>query len=127
MASLGWGFGGAWSLNAAKLFPDELDAAVIYYGQVTDDEDVLRPINAPILGHFGTGDRSIPVDGVRQFEQALERLRKDYEIHYYEGARRAFANPTQQRYDAEAAATAWRRTLEFLSQKLAPASENDAS
>ncbi|MDZ7644570.1 MAG: dienelactone hydrolase family protein [Woeseiaceae bacterium] len=33
IASLGWCFGGGWSLNTALLFPDELDAAVIY-GQV---------------------------------------------------------------------------------------------
>lgn len=127
VASLGWCFGGGWSLNTAKLFPDELDAAVIYYGQVTDDEDVLRPINTPILGHFGTEDRGIPVDGVRRFEQALERLRKDHEIYYYEGANHAFANPTGQRYNAEAAEKAWQRTLEFLGQKLAPDVDEETS
>ena len=127
VASLGWCFGGGWSLNTAKLFPDELDAAVIYYGQVTDDEDVLRPINTPILGHFGTEDRGIPVEGVRRFEQALERLRKDHEIYYYEGANHAFANPTGQRYNAEAAEKAWQRTLEFLGQKLAPDVDEETS
>ena len=35
VASLGWCFGGGWSLNTAMLFPEDLDAAVIYYGQVT--------------------------------------------------------------------------------------------
>ena len=30
IASLGWCFGGGWSLNTAMLFPDDLDAAVIY-------------------------------------------------------------------------------------------------
>ena len=119
VGSLGWCFGGGWSLNTAKLFPDELDAAVIYYGQTTDDEGELRTINAPILGHFGTADRGIPVDDVKRFEKALERLRKNYTIHYYEGARHAFANPTGQRYDAEAAEAAWQRTLEFLNQNLA--------
>jgi carboxymethylenebutenolidase len=127
VASLGWCFGGGWSLNTAKLFPDELDAAVIYYGQVTDDEQALRPISTPILGHFGMEDRGIPVDDVRRFEQALERLRKDYSIHYYDGAGHAFANPTGQRYNAEAAEVAWQRTLEFLNQRLTAGSDEESS
>lgn len=127
VASLGWCFGGGWSLNAARLFPDELDAAVIYYGHVTDDEEALRPIGTPILGHFGMDDRGIPVADVRRFEQALERLRKDYSIHYYDGAGHAFANPTGQRYNAEAAEVAWQRTLEFLNQRLVAGSDEESS
>ena len=121
--SLGWCFGGGWSLNTAMLFPDELDAAVIYYGQVTDDEDRLRDISAPILGLFGGKDRGIPVDTVQRFEAALERLRKQHEIHIYPDARHAFANPTGRAYDAEVADDAWQRTLEFLSTHLGAADE----
>ena len=112
--SLGWCFGGGWSLNTAMLFPDDLDAAVIYYGQVTDNEDRLRDIGAPILGLFGGKDRGIPVDSVQRFEAALERLRKEYEIHIYPNASHAFANPTGRAYDRDVADDAWQRTLEFL-------------
>ncbi len=83
VASLGWCFGGGWSLNTAMLFPDALDAAVIYYGQVTADEEQLRPINAPILGLFGAEDRGISVESVRDFEAALLRLRKVLDIQIY--------------------------------------------
>lgn len=114
IGSIGWGFGGDWALNTAMLFPDELDAVVIYYGQVTDDEDVLRPINTPILGLFGAKDSSIPVESVRKFEAALERLRKNYEIHIYPAAGFAFANPSSRSYVAETAEDAWTRTLGFL-------------
>lgn len=114
IGSIGWGFGGDWALNTAMLFPDELDAVVIYYGQVTDDEDVLRPINTPILGLFGAKDNSIPVESVRKFEAALERLRKNYEIHIYPAAGFAFANPSSRSYVAETAEDAWTRTLGFL-------------
>ncbi|MBT8098680.1 MAG: dienelactone hydrolase family protein [Gammaproteobacteria bacterium] len=118
VASLGWCFGGGWSLNTAILFPEQLDAAVIYYGQVTADEEKLRPIAAPILGLFGGKDTGIKVDSVRQFETALERLRKNHEIHIYPDAGHAFANPTGRNYDAEVAEDAWNRTIEFLSQNL---------
>lgn len=123
IGSLGWCFGGGWSLNAAMLFPEELDAAVIYYGQVTDDEERLRPISAPLLGLFGSEDKGIPVATVRRFEGALERLRKNYTIHVYEGADHAFANPTGNAYNAEAAEDAWQKTLEFLDLHLSISSD----
>jgi carboxymethylenebutenolidase len=119
IGSLGWCFGGGWSLNAAMLFPDELDATVIYYGQVTDDEQKLRPINSPILGLFGAQDQGITVESVQNFEAALERLRKNYDIHIYPGADHAFANPTGTAYNAAAAEDAWQRTVEFLNLHLA--------
>jgi carboxymethylenebutenolidase len=119
IGTLGWCFGGGWSLNAALLLPDELDASVIYYGQVTADEDKLRPVSTPLLGLFGAEDRGIRVESVEAFRAALENLRKDYEIHIYPGVGHAFANPTGNNYDAASANDAWRRTLEFLGRHLA--------
>jgi len=118
IGSLGWCFGGGWSLNTAQLFPDDLDATVIYYGQVTDDEEKLRPINTPILGLFAEDDSGIKVESVEAFGAALERLRKDHEIHVYPGVGHAFANPTGRNYDADAATDAWAKTLEFLGRHL---------
>ena len=118
IASLGWSFGGGWSMNTAIMFPDELDAVVIYYGHVSADEDKLRPVDVPILGLFGAEDQSISVESVRAFEAALERLRKNYEIQIYPGAGHAFANPKGANYNAAAADDAWKRTLRFLGQNL---------
>lgn len=126
IASLGWCFGGGWSLNAAQLFPDELDASVIYYGQVSADEDKLRPITAPILGLFAADDSGITVASVEAFRAALGRLRKEHEVHIYPGVGHAFANPTGRNYNAEAAADAWAKTLEFLGRHLS-ADGTDAS
>ena len=119
VASLGWCFGGGWSLNTALLFPEELDAAVIYYGQVTDDEERLASLEVPILGLFGSEDRGIKLESVRRFEETLERLRKDYEIKVYDGAGHAFANPSGNNFNAGYAEDAWARTLEFLREHLA--------
>jgi len=121
IGALGWDFGGGWSLNTAILFPEDLDAAVIYYGQVTNDEELLAPINVPILGLFGANDRGIPVANVRGFEQALENLRKNYEIEIYPGVGHAFANPASRNYNAAAAEQAWARALEFLDRHLSVA------
>ncbi len=127
VGSVGWCFGGGWSLNTAQLFPDELDAAVIYYGQVTDDEDKLRPINSPILGLFAAEDRGIKVSAVEAFRDALKRLRKTHEIHVYPGVGHAFANPTGNNYNRAAADDAWQRTLVFLDRYLSSDKESELS
>jgi carboxymethylenebutenolidase len=118
IGSLGWCFGGTWALNAALQFPNDLDATVIYYGQVSDDEAKLKPLNVPILGLFGQSDRSIPVETVKSFEQTLAKLGKDYEIEIYPEAGHAFANPSGNNYNAEVAQQAWQRTLGFLQKHL---------
>lgn len=118
-AVLGWGFGGTWAVNAASLLPDEVNAAVVYYGQVSSDEEKLRPVQAPILGLFGGKDRAVQLESVGALRTSLDRLRKEYDIQVYSEAGHGFANPSSNNYDAAAAADAWRRTLEFLETHLA--------
>jgi carboxymethylenebutenolidase len=115
---LGWSFGGGWALNAALLFPDDLDAAVIYYGQVTDNRERLEPLNVPILGLFGENDRGVTLDTVSEFELALDALGKDYNIQTYPNVGHAFADPDANTYSAEAADQAWSLVIEFLSRHL---------
>jgi carboxymethylenebutenolidase len=118
VGSIGWCFGGAWSLRTALLLPDRLDAAVIYYGRLETDRDRLATLTMPILGLFGGADQGIPVEGVREFEATLKALGKNAEIHVYDGAGHAFANPSGTRYQPEAAKDAWERTLAFLAANL---------
>ena len=118
-AVLGWGFGGTWAVNAASLLPDEVNAAVVYYGQVSSDEEKLRPVQAPILGLFGGKDRAVQLESVGALRTSLDRLRKEYDIQVYSDAGHGFANPSSNNYDPAAAADAWRRTLEFLRTHLA--------
>lgn len=118
VGSVGWCFGGGMSLEAALALPDDLDATVIYYGRTTDDRDALAALQMPILGLFGAEDQGIPVDGVRAFEAALNELGKSVEIHVYDGAGHAFANPSGQSYRADAAEDAWQRTTAFFAEHL---------
>lgn len=118
---IGWCFGGGWSLRTALALPNAIDAAVIYYGQLVTDPDQLATLDMPILGLFGEDDGGIPVEGVRAFETALSDLGKDAEIVIYPGAGHAFANPSGQNYQAEAAEDAWAKTLAFFQEHLTPA------
>ena len=118
VGSIGWCFGGGWSLRTALALPDELDAAVIYYGQLDTDPGHLETLQMPILGLFGEDDGGIPVDQVREFETVLNDLGKEAEVHIYPNANHAFANPSGGRYNAEAAEDAWSRTIVFLAEYL---------
>lgn len=118
VGSVGWCFGGGWSLQAGLALGDDLDAVVIYYGRVSSDPAELAPLSAPVLGLFGEADTGIPVDGVRAFERALGDLGKPVTIQVYPGAGHAFANPSGTRYDEEAADDAWSRTLAFFANHL---------
>jgi carboxymethylenebutenolidase len=115
---VGYGFGGGWSLNAAMALPDQLDAAVIFYGQVSDNEQDLAPIAAPLLGFFGDADNTIPLDAVHSFELALQNLDKTFEIEIYPGAGGGFASPRNRNFDANLEAESWRKMLQFLRENL---------
>jgi len=111
-ASIGWCFGGGWSLRAG-LAVDGLDGTVVYYGQPIVDADRLDDLGGPLLGIFGTEDRSIPSAKVDAFDQALDQAGVTHRILRFE-ADHAFANPSSGRYDAEAAEEAWRQVRDFL-------------
>lgn len=115
---IGWCFGGGWSLRAALLLSEKIDATVIYYGRLVTERDRLATLDMPILGIFGAEDQGIPVEGVREFESTLKELGKPVTIHVYEGAGHAFANPSGQRYRPEAAKDAWQKTVAFFAQHL---------
>ena len=118
-ATIGWCFGGGWSLNAALAAPvgTNVAATVVYYGNVAKSADQLAPLNGPVLGHFATRDRWINRTMVDGFDAAMQQAGKRLDAHWYD-ADHAFANPTSARYDAADAALAWQRTLAFLRANL---------
>ncbi len=117
VASLGWCFGGGQSLNLA-LSGEDLDATVIYYGNLTSDKTQLEKIDWPVLGVFGEADQSIPVQSARDFDAALDELKIDNEIYIYPGVGHAFANPSGMNYAANETKDAWAKTLAFLEKHL---------
>jgi len=114
--SIGWCFGGKQSLALALAAPD-LDAAVMYYGFPELDPAKLEMMKAPLLGIFGTKDKSIDPDTVRMFEEALQKAKREHKLLSYE-AEHAFANPSGAKYDEENAAKAWAEVRIFLAEHL---------
>ena len=117
VGSIGWCFGGAQSLQLAMNNP-KMNATVIYYGAVTSDTERLAGITWPVLGIFAEMDAGITVQSVNEFEEALDRLEIQNDIHIFEGVDHAFANPSGERYAPEQAMQAWDLTLGFFEENL---------
>lgn len=116
--TIGWCFGGGWSLQTALALPNEIDATVIYYGHLVNDTEQLKKLQMPVIGFFGAEDNGIPPDEVHKFEEALNKAGVTNSIHIYEGAGHAFANPSGTRYQKEAAEDAWNKTTAFFEKYL---------
>jgi carboxymethylenebutenolidase len=67
-----------------------------------------------VLGIFGDQDRSIPVEDVDRFEQALNPTAIPNEVHICEAVGHAFANPSGDNHVPEETSDAWQETLAFL-------------
>ncbi|MBV8049777.1 MAG: dienelactone hydrolase family protein [Acidobacteriaceae bacterium] len=118
IGSIGWCMGGGYSLDVALQEPG-LKADVINYGHLVTEPSSVEKINASVLGIFGAQDRGIPVDDVKKFESLLKEKGKKVEIVIYPDAGHAFENPNNKAgYRAEDAADAWKRTVEFFSNRL---------
>lgn len=117
IGSIGWCFGGGQSLNLA-LANSEMDATVIYYGQLVTDSEKLSKIKWPVLGIFAQNDKGITVDTVNQFESKLNELHILNDIIIYPNVDHAFANPSGTSYSPEASQDAWNRTISFLDSQL---------
>ena len=119
IASLGWCFGGAQSLQLALNSQDHpLAATIIYYGRLITDNATLAKIKWPVLGIFGDQDSSIPVDTVKAFESALNSNNIPNEIYIFKGVGHAFANPSGDNYAPTETKDAWDKTLSFLDKHL---------
>ncbi len=115
IGTVGWCFGGGWSLSASTASP--VEATVIYYGRVTHPVEELQRLKGPVLGHFATRDTWINAEMVGAFEAAMKAAGKPLAAHWYE-ADHAFANPSSGRYEAADAQLSWQRTLDFFKANL---------
>ncbi len=115
---IGWCMGGRWSLFTALNFPADIDAAIIYYGGVTDNQTELAVLDMPVLGIFAGDDFIVPPKKAYAFAAAMETLGKDLEFYIYRDAAHAFANPSGTEYNPVAAADAWAKTTAFLDRAL---------
>jgi carboxymethylenebutenolidase len=112
---VGFCYGGGIANMLATRVPD-LGAAVPFYGMQPPAEDVAK-IKAPLLIHYAANDERINA-GIPAFQAALDAAKVKYQLFKYPGTQHGFNNDTTPRYDKEAAALAWKRTIEFFKKNL---------
>jgi carboxymethylenebutenolidase len=113
---VGFCYGGSISNMLATRMPD-LGAAVPFYGGQAPVEDVPK-IKAPLLLHYASEDQRVNA-GWPAYEAALKEHKVNYQAFIYEKTQHGFHNDTTPRYDKDAAAVAWKRTVDFFKEKLA--------
>jgi len=113
---VGFCFGGSYSFALALAEP-RLRAAIAFYGDFPETGDPAT-IACPVLAFYGEEDHGI-TDGVPELEQRMADAGVDFTARLYHRVGHAFFNDTSpSRYNAEAAADAWQRSLDFLGRHL---------
>jgi carboxymethylenebutenolidase len=117
---VGFCIGGGLALWLATLRPDEVKAAVPFYGLaprgVVPD---WSKMSAAVEGHYAELDARNNPAAVQELEERLSDLGRDVRAFVYPNTRHAFFNDTRPDvYDEDAARQAWIRMLEFLRAKL---------
>ena len=112
---VGFCFGG-WIANMMAVRIPDLSAAVPFYGGQPAIEDVPK-IKAPLLLHYAGLDTRVN-EGWPAYETALKDNKKDYTAYMYPDVNHGFHNDTTPRYDKAAAELAWKRTIDFFTEKL---------
>jgi carboxymethylenebutenolidase len=76
-------------------------------------------LKTPWLGLFGDKDATIPVEQVEELREALKAAPVDTDIVRYPDAGHGFHSEPRASFVPDAAADAWRRTLDWFSRHLA--------
>ena len=117
IATIGWCFGGGWSLQAALIGGKQTAGCVMYYGMPEKDVAKLKTLNSDVLGIFAKEDGWISPEVVKTFEADMAKAGKKVTVVSY-NADHAFANPSNPKYSKEFAAEAHAKALGYLKRKL---------
>ncbi len=108
---VGFAMGASWALWLSARLPQSVAAVVAYYGTQHIDFDDSE---SEYLLHAAALDPLASPDEMAQTEAWLGLAGRPVVSHTYADVAHNFAEPGATDYDAEAAALAWARTLEFL-------------
>ncbi len=117
VATIGWCFGGAQSIQATLTASKQAVACVIYYGMPESNVERLKTLTCDVLGVFGLKDQGINQDVVKKFEASMKEAGKNVTIKNYDAAH-GFANPSNPIYDKAATEDAYGITLAFLKARI---------
>lgn len=117
IGTIGWCFGGSWSLQAALLASKQATACVMFYGMPEENVDRLKTLNCDVLNIFAAKDKYINQEVITKFEANMKTAGKNVTVKKYE-ADHGFANPSNPIYDKAATEDSFKNTIEFFKARL---------
>lgn len=117
VATMGWGMGATFSLQAAIALGDRGSGCVFYYGMPEEDPLLLAGSHGPVLGIFAEDDAVISTDVVNRFAKNMAKAGKQLEVETYK-ADNGFADPSDPSRRSRAARSADARAIAFLANVL---------
>lgn len=120
VVSLGWCFGGGWSLQTALLAGKNAIGCVMYYGMPETDVKKLKTLKCDVLGIFAKKDNHITPKVVTDFQKNMKEAGKTLVVKNFD-AEHAFANPSSPSYNNKFSQQADKMALDYLKKKFNPA------
>jgi len=117
VAVIGFCMGGGLALMVAANRGDVVKAVAPFYGLIPWEgaQPDYTQMTAAVQGHYAEKDDYFNPEAVAGLEKQLDAAGVTHELFIYPGADHAFFNDTRPEvYDADAASTAWTRTLDFF-------------
>ncbi len=118
---VGFCMGGMLTLILAAMRPDQIAAAVPFYGfPQGDTEPDWSAMRAAVRGHMAENDDFFGPDAARALEQKLQAMGKDVQLTVHPGTGHAFMGPHNAlgTLDEELAARIWPGVVAFLHEQL---------
>lgn len=115
--TIGWCFGGMWSLQAGIIAREQGAGTVMFYGRPENNIDKLRQLHADVIGFFGNKDKSPSPEVVDAFVENMKKAGKKLEVHRYD-AGHGFANPSNPNFDKEATRDSYEKAVAFIRQRM---------
>jgi carboxymethylenebutenolidase len=112
IALVGFSMGGHWALWLAQRPGLPVNATVVFYAARNGD---FAQSNSRFLFHFAEADDWVSTASITKLKRSMELAGKDAGYYVYPGTTHwFFENDRPEAFNPKAAATSWKRTLEFL-------------
>ena len=116
IVSIGWCFGGGWSLRSALLEKKHAAGCIMYYGMPVKEVEKLKTLNCDVIGFFAGKEKWINKDVVEEFNKNMTAAGNKLTYKIYD-AEHAFANPSNPNFDKEATEESHTKAVAYMKEK----------
>ncbi len=114
--TVGWCFGGGWSLQTAIEMGTQAKGAIMFYGMPENDIERLSSLKCDVLGIFATQDQWINQKVADTFKENMSKTSNKLTLKSYD-ADHGFANPSNPIYNEKAANDAYQQMTAFIAAR----------